>query len=244
MRKHGLIIISLCVFSSVAFPSILLSKTLSNDMSLDQYKDVCSDLFSEGKMRDAEKCLKKAIELYPDNSFGFMGMGLLMTRKEKPEKALEYIDSANERAKSSDELCLIKMSFGAAYEQLDDTSKAESNFRDAVKICKTPEDNALAQNKLNGFLNRMDSKNLLIISEPPGADIEINNNYVGKTPIKVPIGGKQVPSLTFVTINALPNHRGDCLQQKIIEQEQTIPRKIFFNMHLCRQPSSIDLNVN
>jgi hypothetical protein len=83
-----------------------------------------------------------------------------------------------------------------------------------------------------------------IVSEPAGAVIEINNNYVGKTPITVELEGWRA-TRTFSRnhiIVAYPVRDGGETQIKTFmgwtEPSQTygdkIPDKIYFNMDLVR----------
>jgi len=93
-----------------------------------------------------------------------------------------------------------------------------------------------------------------IVSDPSGADIEINNNYVGKTPITVNLEGWE-STRTFTrshTIVAHPIRAGGQTQVKIFlgwrEPSKTygdvIPDKIYFDMNLIRIPNQLDLNIN
>jgi hypothetical protein len=85
-----------------------------------------------------------------------------------------------------------------------------------------------------------------IISEPLGAKIEINDNYIGATPITIDLEGWE-STRTFTrnhTIVAHPLRPGGQTQVKIFtgwhEPDQTygdkVPEKIYFNMNLVRIP--------
>ena len=85
-----------------------------------------------------------------------------------------------------------------------------------------------------------------IISEPSAAVIEINDNYVGKTPLTVELKGWEA-TRTFDrshTIVTNPVAAGGQTQVKIFSgwnepsetYGDTIPMKIYFNMYLIRIP--------
>lgn len=93
-----------------------------------------------------------------------------------------------------------------------------------------------------------------IVSEPDGAIIEINDNYIGKTPLTVELEGWE-RTRTFArrhTILANPVFAGGQVQIKSfsgwyepsIQHGDPIPEKIYFNMNLIRTPKEIDLNIN
>ena len=81
-----------------------------------------------------------------------------------------------------------------------------------------------------------------IISEPSGAKVEVNDNYIGKTPITVKLVGWK-STRTFArrhTIVAHPVRAGGYTQSKTFSgwhepshsRGDTIPKKIYFNMNL------------
>jgi hypothetical protein len=93
-----------------------------------------------------------------------------------------------------------------------------------------------------------------IISEPSGAVIEINNNYVGKTPLTVELKGWET-TRTFArshTIVAHPVAPGGQTQTKIfsgwsepdVSYGDTIPTTIYFNMDLIRIPEKYEIDIN
>ena len=81
-----------------------------------------------------------------------------------------------------------------------------------------------------------------IISEPPGARIEVNGDYIGDAPVTTKI--RHYPSdkvvVGKVVIRALPRNAGEFLQQKTFQGPQypfdphrdVVPRKVFFEMKL------------
>ena len=93
-----------------------------------------------------------------------------------------------------------------------------------------------------------------IISEPTGAKIEINDNYVGKTPMTVQLEGWET-TRTFSRshiIVAHPVKAGGQTQVKSftgwsspdLTYGDKIPEKIYFNMNLIRIPQKLDLKIN
>ncbi|HXM27981.1 MAG TPA: PEGA domain-containing protein [Chthoniobacterales bacterium] len=98
------------------------------------------------------------------------------------------------------------------------------------------------------------NKKVQIISDPPGARIEVNNDYVGDAPITLDIlnlyGSEQFSADTV--IRAIPNEAGDFVQVKHFaghldkygtEKSDQIPSRIFFNMHLGPVTPAVDVNV-
>ena len=74
-----------------------------------------------------------------------------------------------------------------------------------------------------------------IISDPAGARIEINDEYMGDAPVTVNFKRRmQWGILDEVHINALPKGPG-CAQRKVIASSELIPKKIFFDTGLCHR---------
>lgn len=81
-----------------------------------------------------------------------------------------------------------------------------------------------------------------IISDPPGARIEVNGNYLGDAPLTTQI--RHHPSdkvvMGMVTIRALPRAEGQYVQVKVFRGPQypfdphrdVVPERVFFNMKL------------
>ncbi len=96
-----------------------------------------------------------------------------------------------------------------------------------------------------------------IISDPPGAKIEINNQYHGETPITIHFtrqtyvdysenlfqGEAKFVASSF-TIIANPILAGQFKQAKYIGPYDAIPNKIYFNMNLGPVTPSVDVNVH
>jgi len=89
-----------------------------------------------------------------------------------------------------------------------------------------------------------------IISDPPGAKIEINDEYVGETPLTIHIkriyasDGYGGGSWGIVQIKANPVLAGQYVQVKIIMVDQPTPKKMYFDMRLGPVAPQLNLNVN
>jgi hypothetical protein len=96
-----------------------------------------------------------------------------------------------------------------------------------------------------------------IISDPAGARIEVNDNYVGDAPITVEIPEKAGYFTQNTIIRALPTEGGDYVQAKYFSgsipdawypetvgaHRDQIPSRIFFDMRLGPVTPSVDVNV-
>lgn len=93
-------------------------------------------------------------------------------------------------------------------------------------------------------------KDMRVISQPPGARIELNNGYMGETPlsIKVPCS-PDGRFLETVIVRALPTVEGHYSQTKVFSGGYTmirndqVPATVFFDMRLGPSNPSIDVNV-
>lgn len=85
-----------------------------------------------------------------------------------------------------------------------------------------------------------------VVSNPPGANIELNNGYVGKAPLTLPVYGSDRGNfLKSASLVGLPVSDGHCSQIKNFMVGDEIPTKIFFDMRLCPiNRSKIDVNIN
>ena len=115
-----------------------------------------------------------------------------------------------------------------------------------------------ANNGLNPLYSSESSKvkmfTVKIISEPLGAKIEINNNYVGETPITVKVEGWQ-DTQTFIRGHTIVAHPVEAEREVQIKSfmgwhkpDKTygdkIPNTIYFNMNLVRTHKQLDLYIN
>ena len=76
------------------------------------------------------------------------------------------------------------------------------------------------------------TKTIQIISDPPGARIEVNDDYVGDAPISitVPIQGAKFTRMTI--IRATPTLQGEYVQSKYFDGTSEVPSRILFSMGL------------
>lgn len=83
------------------------------------------------------------------------------------------------------------------------------------------------------IVNEKTAKSTEIITEPPGAVIEINHEYVGKSPLNVEITWDEWTNENIVIV-AIPTQEGQYSQEKVIEFNSygRIPKRIYFNMGL------------
>lgn len=85
----------------------------------------------------------------------------------------------------------------------------------------------------------------LIESDPPGARIEINSQYVGVAPLRVDIPRLDSDLNTIsVTIVASPVIPGQQVQTKYIGFNEPTPTHVFFDMNLVSTKNQIDVNLN
>ena len=101
------------------------------------------------------------------------------------------------------------------------------------------------------------TKKVEILSEPAGARIEVNDNYVGDAPITVEIPQRASYFTQNTVIRALPTEGGDYVQVKYFSgsipdawypetvgaKRDQIPSRIFFDMRLGPVTPSVDVNV-
>ncbi|MDC0977647.1 PEGA domain-containing protein [bacterium] len=89
-----------------------------------------------------------------------------------------------------------------------------------------------------------------IISEPSGAKIEIDGEYIGSTPLKINLlkYAKKYNSLSgyqMLIIKALPIYGGQQVQSKFIDDlDKRIPQRIYFDMSLVTTPKKYEIDVN
>ena len=93
-------------------------------------------------------------------------------------------------------------------------------------------------------------KTIEIVSEPPGAHIEVNENYVGDAPCAIQVKAKE--DGTFfekTTIRALPTQAG-YVQAKFFYPFVTplgpneVPEKLYFQMNLGPVGNDVNVNIN
>jgi len=96
-------------------------------------------------------------------------------------------------------------------------------------------------------------KKTQIISEPPGARIEVNNNYVGDAPVTVELPQRGDYFSEDTVVRAIPTEGGDYVQIKQFDSNDQwyhpgktgdkIPSRLFFDMHLGPVNPAIDVKV-
>jgi hypothetical protein len=93
-------------------------------------------------------------------------------------------------------------------------------------------------------------KDMRVISQPPGARIELNNGYMGETPLSIKVScSLDGRFLETVIVRALPTMEGHYSQTKVFSGGYTmirndqVPATIFFDMRLGPSNPSIDVNV-
>ena len=87
-----------------------------------------------------------------------------------------------------------------------------------------------------------------IISDPPGAKIEINNQYVGETPVSLTIPytvdySQNLNGIAYGQWNvvAYPTIAGQYVQRKFITPP--VPSTIYFNMGIGPMPSQSEQDI-
>lgn len=89
-----------------------------------------------------------------------------------------------------------------------------------------------------------------VISEPPGAKIEFENEYFGVAPCVVTVrdawgrDGKFGPRQGWRVLRAIPSQGGQFVQTKQFRMGDRIPLKVFFDMNLGPPTQEIDVNLN
>lgn len=81
-----------------------------------------------------------------------------------------------------------------------------------------------------------------IISNPPGAKIEVNNDYIGEAPLIWHAHGSQ-GMLGYITIKANPIYPRQFVQTKILPGNSPLPRTIYFDMNLAPQSPEYNINI-
>ena len=69
-----------------------------------------------------------------------------------------------------------------------------------------------------------------ILSEPPGASIEWNNEYLGETPLTYTYDGMRRLKRSEVIVKAYPKDKSQKEQVKVLESNVKLPSKICFFM--------------
>ena len=79
-----------------------------------------------------------------------------------------------------------------------------------------------------------------VISEPPGARIEVNGSYIGPAPVDVTLpqtaNRHRLKGRTIIL--AMPVAPGQMVQEKILYNHQAIPAQMLFDMSLDQRAGS------
>ena len=82
-----------------------------------------------------------------------------------------------------------------------------------------------------------------VTSNPPGAKIEVNDDYLGDAPCVMylyrPRG--MYGMRASVTIKAYPSQVGQYVQTKYLDVYENTPKRLYFDMYLGRAPIKIEL---
>lgn len=91
-----------------------------------------------------------------------------------------------------------------------------------------------------------------MISEPPGARIEIDGDYVGDAPLEIQWDGWSINGL-FTTdheVKALPIYEGQYVQRKFFRgglvfrgSRDPVPKTILFDMNLVPVPRRYEIDI-
>ena len=98
-------------------------------------------------------------------------------------------------------------------------------------------------------IGRIETYVTKVISEPPGAKIELDNDYIGDTPLEIQWEGH--PASGCFTrdheLQALPIHEGQYTQYKFFDSSlrgrRKIPKTIFFDMRLIPAPRRYEIDI-
>jgi len=83
-----------------------------------------------------------------------------------------------------------------------------------------------------------------VISDPPGAKIEVDGGYVGETPCSIIWDGYNHSFDDRHTVLAYPIYAGQQTQKKYFWSRSKIPESIYFNMNLVKVPDQYQINWN
>lgn len=77
---------------------------------------------------------------------------------------------------------------------------------------------------------------IAVVSDPPGARIEANGQFIGTTPLKTEIHRyKNINTGQWagLAINAFPTRPGQCTQHKVFPENAPMATNMYFDMSLC-----------
>jgi hypothetical protein len=89
-----------------------------------------------------------------------------------------------------------------------------------------------------------------VISDPPGARIELDGDYIGDAPLEIRWEGWSANRVFYKdhTLRALPIHEGQYVQSKffrngVFEPRDQIPKTILFVMNLSEAPKRYEIDI-
>ena len=109
-----------------------------------------------------------------------------------------------------------------------------------ISVDKVPSGQCVYDN--NAYVYVCNNFTMQFISDPTGAKIEIENNYIGDTPVTQRWNG-QYNSYTSWIVKAYPTQGGQFVQTKVIKMNQ-LPQKVYFDLSLGPVTPSVDINAN
>ena len=92
-----------------------------------------------------------------------------------------------------------------------------------------------------------------VISIPPGARIELDNDYIGDAPLEIQWEGWSINGLFHKdhTVKALPIYEGQYVQSKFFRGGLTfrgtrdpVPKTILFDMNLVKVPMRYEIDID
>jgi len=83
-----------------------------------------------------------------------------------------------------------------------------------------------------------------VVSQPPGARIEVNDEYKGDAPLVLEWSSQAGYFAGKVVIRALPIHPGQQVHEKTFDPFSPIPNIVFFDMRLVAPPRNYKLNIS
>ena len=120
-------------------------------------------------------------------------------------------------------------------------------------VAHTPPPSAYRSVAYRSVPNQSGDKKVEVISEPAGARIEVNDDYVGDAPItlQIPQDAQDPGYFTKNTvIRAVPTEGGDYVQTKVflgnisgVSYGDRIPSRLFFDMRLGPATPTVNVNV-